>query len=212
MKGAQQIYDFIHFLEEFKKMERFIGQVFWRDYPYPQRYESNADHTWRMALILVLVEEHLAQPIDFKKMMKMILIHDLPEILAGDTSPMGKVGDGKDTHAYNKEKAEQKFANEKRAAETIFGKLPEPQGKELMELWLEYEQQASYEAKVAKAIDKFEGKMQVLESTNGVLFPKHFDFTMKYGVGSFNADPAIREMGDMLLKDLEASFEEYKPQ
>src|SRR5690606_19600213 len=99
------------------------------------------------------------QPIDFKKAMKMLLIHDIPEMIAGDPSPLGTDGSGQDSHAYNQSKADEKFDREKAAAQEIFNKLPKDQAEELFELWLEFENQSSFEARVVKAIDKLEGKL-----------------------------------------------------
>lgn len=82
MSALESIYKFTKYLEGFKKMERFKGATFWKEYPFPARYESNADHTWRMAMMLVLLERHLAYPIDFKKAMKMLLVHDSAGIYA----------------------------------------------------------------------------------------------------------------------------------
>ena len=94
--------------------------------------ESNADHSWRLAMMVVMLEKHLSQPLDFRKAIIMALIHDIPEIIAGDPSPLGSDGTGNDSHAYNKEAARKKFENEDKAAKEIFGKLPKEEGDELM--------------------------------------------------------------------------------
>ncbi len=206
----QKVFDFTTYLEGFKKIERFVGQYFWKDYPAPKKYESDADHTWRMAMMLVALERHLSQPIDFKKAMKMVLIHDIPEIIAGDVSPLGKDGTGKDSPAYNTQAADQKYQKEKAAAEHIFAKLPALDADDLLALWHEFEAQSSYEARVVKAIDKLEGKLQAFEYTNGTMFKEHFDFTMKYGSHTYSADPATKEFGDILLRALETNYKEFK--
>lgn len=205
----QKIFDFTSFLEGFKKLERFVGQVFWRDYPQPQKYESDADHTWRMAMMLVLIEPHLSQPIDFKKAMKMALIHDVPEILAGDASPLGTDGTGKDSHAYNAQAAEEKHRKEKEAAQRIFGQLPAAQRDDLLATWQECEDQTSFEARVVKAIDKLEGKLQAFEYCNGVMYKEHHHFCMTYGNETYNADPATKEFGDILLRKFKENFQEF---
>ncbi len=202
MTDIQKIFNFATYLEGFKKLERFAGQVFWRDMPIT-RFESDADHTWRMAIILMSIESKLAKPLDFKKAMKMLLVHDIPELIAGDPSPLGTDGTGADSHAHNTVVAEEKFEREKRAAQEIFQKLPEDQAAELFALWLEFEEESSYEAQVVRAIDKLEGKLQAFEYTKGKMVSTHFDFTMKYGVHTFAVDPALKEFGDILLKELE---------
>lgn len=210
MNDIRKLFDFTTYLEGFKKMERFVGQVFWKDYPSPSHYESNADHTWRMAMMLISLEDHLAKPIDFKKAMKMLLIHDIPEMIAGDPSPLGTDGSGTDSHAYNKNKAEEKFEREKMGALEIFAKLPSNQAKELFDLWLEFEHQESYESKVVKAIDKLEGKLQAFEYTKGVVFKEHGDFNAKYGNETYGIDPAIEEFGNILLKEMRDNYVEFK--
>lgn len=210
MKDAiKKVFDFATYVEGFKKMERFKGMFFWRDYPYPERYESNADHTWRMAMILIILEPHLSKPIDFKRAVKMALIHDVPELIAGDASPLGSDGTGNDSHAYNKQIAQQKFEEEKKAARDIFNKLPKESSDELYKLWLEFEEQASFEAKLVKAIDKFEGKLQSLEYTRGCVHKDHLAFALTYGVRAFEVDPAMKALGDLVLRETEGQFKEF---
>lgn len=79
-------------LEKFKKLERYRGQCFWKDYPTPVQYESDADHTWRLAMLVMMFSGRLSRPFQLEKALKMVLIHDLPEILTGDTSPLGESG------------------------------------------------------------------------------------------------------------------------
>ncbi|MEK7530901.1 MAG: HD domain-containing protein [Patescibacteria group bacterium] len=211
MSDIKKIFEFTTYIEGFKKLERFVGQTFWREYPQPHHYESNADHSWRMAMLLVVLEPRLAKPFDFKKAMTMLLIHDIPELIAGDPSPLGVSGTGEDSHAFNDVLAEEKFEREKSAAEIIFSKLPNVDAEALMTYWLEFENQSSYEARVVKALDKFEGKLQCIEYTKSVMFKTHYDFTMRYGVDTFAVDPTIKELGDILLNELDTNYKEFTP-
>ena len=210
MNDIRKIFDFTTYLEGFKKMERFVGQVFWRDYPSLAHYESNADHTWRMAMMLVVLEDRLEQKIDFRKAMKMLLIHDIPEMIAGDPSPLGTDGSGKDSHAYDQAKTDEKFEKEKAAAQEIFAKLPQNQSKELLDLWLEFAEQESFESKVVKAVDKVEAKLQVFEYTKGVVYKEHSEFNETYGISTYIVDPVIKEFGDILLKEMQDKYVEFK--
>lgn len=210
MSDIKKIFAFTTYIGKFKKMERFVGQFYWRDYPKIDRYDSNADHTWRMAMILTVIEPHLSQPIDFKKAMQMLLIHDIPEIIAGDASPLGSDGTGNDSHAYSDEAALQKFESEKSAALEIFNKLPSNQAHQLYDLWMEYEKQDSFESKVVKAIDKFEGKLQASEYRQGSWFKDHFAWTLAYGKEAFTVDPALQELIGVLAQDMENTYIEYK--
>ncbi|TOQ67366.1 HD domain-containing protein [Vibrio parahaemolyticus] len=106
------------------------------------RLENSGEHSWHVALMAVLMEEHANAPVDICRVMKMLLIHDVVEIDAGDTFVY-------DT-AATKEQAEKEI----KAAERLFGILPTDQGQELLALWQEFEAAQSDDAKYAKALDR----------------------------------------------------------
>ncbi|EGQ9313826.1 HD domain-containing protein [Vibrio parahaemolyticus] len=106
------------------------------------RLENSGEHSWHVALMAVLMEEHANAPVDICRVMKMLLIHDVVEIDAGDTFVY-------DT-AATKEQAEKEI----KAAERLFGMLPTDQGQELLALWQEFEAAQSDDAKYAKALDR----------------------------------------------------------
>ncbi|EKA6055668.1 HD domain-containing protein [Vibrio parahaemolyticus] len=106
------------------------------------RLENSGEHSWHVALMAVLMEEHANAPVDICRVMKMLLIHDVVEIDAGDTFVY-------DT-AATKEQAEKEI----KAAERLFGMLPIDQGQELLALWQEFEAAQSDDAKYAKALDR----------------------------------------------------------
>jgi putative hydrolase of HD superfamily len=206
----EEFFEFSNLIGKLKKIERFKGQYYWRDYPTPSRYDSVADHSWRMALLVMLFEDKLSKEFDSEKALKMALIHDIPEILAGDASPLGSDGTGKDAHSYNDELKKERHEAEKNAAREIFGKLSEEKNKELMDLWLEYEKQESFEARVVKALDRIEATLQVLEYRNGHMFPKHLEFSMDYSLKDVNADPAIYQFGLMIVDEMRKRYREFK--
>jgi len=210
MSDLKKILDFTKFINKFKTLERYVGAVHWRDYPLKDRFESDADHTWRMAMMLSTISSRLSKPLDYKRTMDMVLIHDIPEINAGDFNPMGLGGTGDDGHAFNKQLADEKHEREKIAAWEIFNKLPSDLANYYYELWLEYEAGKTFEAQVATALDKFEGKLQQFQMQGEHVYPEHHKFNMIYGVDTYTADPTIQELGDMLLKELEDNYVEYK--
>ncbi|EGQ8286414.1 TPA: HD domain-containing protein [Vibrio parahaemolyticus] len=106
------------------------------------RLENSGEHSWHVALMAVLMEEHANAPVDICRVMKMLLIHDVVEIDAGDTFVY-------DT-AATKEQAEKEI----QAAERLFGMLPTDQGQELLALWQEFEAAQSDDAKYAKTLDR----------------------------------------------------------
>lgn len=107
-----------------------------------KRLENSAEHSWHVALMALLMEEHANEPVNIARVVKMLLIHDVVEIDAGDT------------FVYDTAASEQQAAKELEAANRLFGMLPEDQGKELLELWLEFESAQTADAKFGKALDR----------------------------------------------------------
>ncbi len=108
------------------------------------RAENDAEHAWHMALMIWLLREYANEEIDLARAMMMALIHDIVEIDAGDTYAYDETG-----------KATQKEREEK-AADRLFGLLPEDQGAELRALFEEFESFSSPEARFARTMDTFQ--------------------------------------------------------
>ncbi len=131
----------VQFLTEIDKMKNIFRQNYLAD---GSRKENDAEHSWHIVLAAVLLKEHAEAEIDLLKVMTMALIHDLVEIDAGDT------------YAYDDKAAETKREREVKAAERIFGMLPEDQGAYFRELWEEFEAYESDDAKYAHLLDNFQ--------------------------------------------------------
>jgi putative hydrolase of HD superfamily len=112
------------------------------------RHENDAEHGWHLAMMAMTLAEYSNEPIDVNKVVRMLLVHDIVEIDAGDTFLYDDAG------ALRKEEAERK------AAERIFGLLPGDQVLELKSLWEEFEARLSAESLFAAAIDRLEPMMQ----------------------------------------------------
>ena len=108
------------------------------------RRENDAEHAWHMAIMIYLLKEYANEKIDIAKAMMMALIHDIVEIDAGDT------------YAYDTAGLETQKEREEKAAERIFGMLPEDQKAELKSLFEEFEAYETPEAKFARAMDNFQ--------------------------------------------------------
>lgn len=119
------------------------------------RHENDAEHSWHLAMMALVLSEHSNTSVDMLKVIKMLLIHDIVEIDAGDTF----LFDTKKNHTNTEE--------ELKAAHRIFGLLPEEQSKELIAVWEEFEAGASDEAKFAKAMDRFEPMLQNASNDGG---------------------------------------------
>lgn len=105
------------------------------------RSENSAEHSWHLALMAMVLAEHANKPLDVGKVIKMVLIHDIVEIDAGDTYIYDDQGD--------------KAEREQEAAARIFGLLPPDQEREFRELWEEFEGGETPEARFASALDRF---------------------------------------------------------
>src|SRR5205085_4758833 len=116
------------------------------------RQESVAEHTWRMSLMAVLVEPLLTQKVDTARLLKMIILHDLVEAEARDISALDVL--------RNPEIKIQKIEKEKQAIDNLRSVLKETNGQEIYELFYEFENKETYEAKVANALDKLEVQLQ----------------------------------------------------
>lgn len=116
------------------------------------RQESVAEHTWRMALMAVLIEPLLKQKIDTARLLKMIILHDLVEAEARDVSALDVL--------RNPEIKLQKVEKEKQAIENLRAILKETNGQEIYDLFYEFENKETYESKVANALDKLEVQLQ----------------------------------------------------
>ena len=106
------------------------------------RLENSAEHSWHVALMAILMEEHANEPVEIARVVKMLLLHDIVEIDAGDT------------FVYDAVASAQQEEKELAAAQRMFGMLPKEQGSALMALWQEFERGQSADAKFAKALDR----------------------------------------------------------
>ncbi len=108
------------------------------------RRENDAEHSWHLALCAMLFEEYAAEKINMLKVLKMVTVHDLIEIYAGDT------------FAYDTEAIASKAQREHEAAEKLFGMLEPEQCEEFKALWLEFEESETPEALYAAAMDRIQ--------------------------------------------------------
>lgn len=128
-------FDFIREIDKEKKIGR---QTYITD---ASRKENDAEHAWHAAVMAVLLSEYANDRIDVLKTVSMILMHDIVEIDAGDT------------YAYDEEGKKTQRQREERAAQRIYGMLPEDQEKKMRSLWEEFEAGITPEAKFARAMD-----------------------------------------------------------
>jgi len=119
------------------------------------RHENDAEHSWHLAMMTIVLAEHSDQKIDILKVLKMVLIHDIVEIDAGDT------------FIYDTTKNHTNTDEEFIAAKRIFGLLPTAQAEEFIAIWQEFEDGLTNEAKFAKSMDRFEPLLQNTSNNGG---------------------------------------------
>lgn len=108
------------------------------------RRENDAEHSWHLAVMAMILEEYSADKVDISRVLKIALVHDLVEVYAGDT------------FAYDVKGNEDKLDREIMAAEKLFGMLKDGQGEEIRALWDEFEAKETAESKYANAIDRLQ--------------------------------------------------------
>ena len=132
---TQQI-NFMREIDKLKSVARFSYLL------TKERRENSAEHSWHAALMAIILAEYSNEQVAPLRVLKMLLVHDIVEIDAGDT------------FVYDNSALGLQHKKENLAAERIFGILPENQSQEYLELWIEFEAQKSCDAKFAKAIDR----------------------------------------------------------
>lgn len=147
----------MRFILEVDKLKRIVRQSYITG---AERKETDTDHSWHLALMCALLSEYANEKIDVAKTMVMVLIHDIVEIDAGDTYAYDDVG--------NSTKRER----EVKAAERLFGLLPDDQARGLRDLWEEFEEQNTPESKFANTLDKIQPIM-LNDATGGLAWREH---------------------------------------
>lgn len=147
----------LQFILEIDKVKKIIRQTPLSD---ASRKENDAEHSWHIALMAYLLQEYAQESVEVSKVMLMVLIHDLVEIDAGDT------------YAYDEEGAKTKDERERKAADRIFGLLPEDQGVYLKALWEEFEAYETAEAKYAHMLDNFQ-PLLLNDAAGGISWTEH---------------------------------------
>ena len=138
MEKLERTIDFIRELDKMKsilRMTQLIGS---------EERENDAEHSWHIAVMAMVLEDYADRSLDSSRVIRMLLIHDLVEIYAGDT------------FAYDKNGYKDKSEREARAADKLYAMLPEGKSRELRGLWDEFEAMESDEAKFANALDRLQ--------------------------------------------------------
>ena len=129
----------LEFMLELDKMKNLYRQTY---VLHEDRKENDAEHSWHLAILAFLLAEYSNENINVPHVMKMVLLHDVVEIDAGDT------------YCYDNEGCKSKAEREEKAAQHIFGLLPDDQRKEFYDLWREFEDSETPDARFAAMLDR----------------------------------------------------------
>lgn len=190
MQSLIKIFDFLHQIEKLKSTLRYNTTT-------SGRKESSAEHSWRLAVLTMIIAEELKLDLNLFHSIKIALIHDLPESIAGDWDSY-KVSTG-ELSKKDKERAEKKAMVKLKKA------LPLKIGKEFYELWLEYETQETKEAKYIKALDKIETLLQFAE-TGYEIFDEGIDHIAFYADKHVEKMPELRKVLVLVKEELKREF------
>lgn len=138
---SNKIKNQIAFIIEIDEMKRILRMNLHAD---GSRRENDAEHSWHLAVMAMLLEEYCADKVDIGRVIKIALVHDLVEVYAGDT------------FAYDSKGYEDKEEREKQSADKLFGMLEPEQGAYFRALWDEFEAKETPEARYANAVDRLQ--------------------------------------------------------
>ena len=161
MTQVERLYKQLEFIKEIDKIKFIFRQT---KLINSDRRENDAEHSWHLAMMAMVLVEHTNFEVDLLRVMKMVLIHDIVEIDAGDV------------FFYDKTQSHDNRQEEYDAAVRIFGILPNDQAEELKNLWLEFEARETNDAKFASVLDRLEPMLQNASNKGGT-WQEHPDIT-----------------------------------
>lgn len=178
--NLEKIFDFLHVINDLKTTMRY--EVF------DIEGDSSADHSWRLSFMVFIIADELNLDIDVSKAMKIAIVHDLPEAITGDIDYI-HVREGRVSK-------EDKNKDEIEAIKKMQALLPEKIGKEIFELWEEYEYSKTKEALFVKALDKIETITYIIE--------KGREYTQEDIIGTDYVDKHVKNFPELkgVLKEL----------
>ena len=158
------------------------------------RRENSAEHSWHVALTAMLLAQYSNHPVNIDRVVRLLLVHDLVEIDAGDT------------FIYDSVANVSKESRERQAAMRLFGLLPQSQASQLHELWDEFETRATPEAKFARAVDRFVAVLHNYATCgrgwkeNGITCSRVLEVNQRVAEGSETLWAKIQEMTQEAVK------------
>ncbi|MGH2811821.1 MAG: HD domain-containing protein [Actinomycetota bacterium] len=187
MSGSDRIERILGFLETLDRFKSVYRAAYLTD---GSRNESDAEHSWHLAMYALLLHEGTGLEVDLGRTLELILVHDLVEIYAGDTPLHGLEGH------------EDKQARESAAADRLFATLPTDVERAIRERWQEFENGESPEARFAGALDRLQAFAQNVFTAGRVW--RHYrvteDVSRSRNERAMNLDPSLREIFEALYE------------
>jgi len=185
----QRLQQQIEFMLEIDKLKHIFRRTILTD---RSREENSAEHSWHIAMAAFLFSEYAQdQEMDLYRVIKMLLVHDLVEIDAGDT------------YCYDHQSRQDQARREQEAAERIFKILPSDQSRSFRALWVEFENKDTPESKYANALDRFQPFLQNYV-TRGQIWRKN-NITRRQVMDRmqpvFNGAPVLWNLVKLLIDD-----------
>ncbi|WP_299495775.1 HD domain-containing protein [uncultured Shewanella sp.] len=201
MKTAEVAQSIRSFLLDSEALKRELRHSYLTD----GRIESVAEHVWQMSFLGIMVAPYLTCSFNQLKFLKLIIIHDLVEIYAGDM-PIT-------ISSSSTEAKQDKERKEQQAIEKIKTKLPSTIGEEIYELWWEYEKNLTVEAKIAHALDKIEAQAQHNDAGIETWVEDEYHFAYKLKNYTMN-ETLLENLADILVTEVDtmlSSIEKTPP-
>jgi putative hydrolase of HD superfamily len=192
-KNLERIFDFFHQVAHLKTTWRY------KEHSRILR-ESTADHSWRLSIMTIALADELNIKLNIEQAIKIALIHDVVEAIAGDVSAVAQ--------AENKKLALQKHKNEIRAMKKLQSILPPKIGKKFYEIWQEYSDSKTREAKFVRALNKLEGTTHLIEA--GYKTYDNPDFIVQHTNSASKDFPQLAKVVEVLKQKLKKEFRKGK--
>ena len=185
---ARKLIDFLRVMERLKDAPRHCWTT-------GGRRESVAEHSWRVALMAMLMADEFPEA-DMDKVVRMCLVHDIGEAITGDIPTFLKTDADR--------------VVEGREVDALIGGLPAPWPETLGALFEEMDAQQTLEARIYKALDRMEAIQSHNESDPATWLPLEYELNLTYGVSNAAFHPYLKDLRAEMLKDTEAIIADAK--
>ncbi len=188
MEKDDRLKKILSFLKEIDKFKLILRNDLCSDI---KKAESDAEHSWHLAMFILLFSKDMPSNLDINKMIKLSLVHDLAEIYAGDT------------FAFDKKGRETKKVRETEAAIKLFSQLPKDLDDDLMILFNEYEDNKTLESQFVRSFDKLQVNLQNVLSEFKILKDKGITLKELHDYnGPYHNNDLSKRIYDIIFKEV----------